>query len=401
MSYGENNTMPLKKNPEKRKKCWIYGALTALLLFSLVYRLYLVYHVGYMSDGYTPDEGNYIAMAQRLVEQHVYSFWGYGSDAYVSPGFPLFLAAVMRVFGTGMTGIHAVKVIQAVLSTLTILLSWILSHQLTRRYTPGFIAVIALSLFTDMAIYSRYLLTETLYFFTMMLFFVVFAAAAKQGKRWMYALSGVLFCVTVMVRPMIFALFPILFLAAYFMCKPEKKHFLQCCGCFLLGFIVTALPWWIRNVAVLGQFVLFATQSNPLFAGIAENTEALGSDPGFLGCIKLLFVQLWEHPLSTLRWMLIKKFYIIFNGSVTEQIPLGMLSCMIKNFTVMMGFSGTFLMLLNRRLRWPAIALLFYVALSFVFVPTARYAVQYIILLSISAGYLLSAAAAAVRKDSL
>ena len=61
---------------------------------------------------------------------------------------------------------------------------------------------------------------------------------------------------------------------------------------------MVGLPWWIRNVVSLGQFVLLATQTNPLYAGLARDPEVLGlENPGSLfGNVLLLFQLLFTAP---------------------------------------------------------------------------------------------------------
>lgn len=361
--------------------------LVCLLAFS--YYVFFIEASGKYSEDYMHDEGNYIAMAKRLVAGEEYSYWGEGSDAYVSPGFPLFLTVCMSIFGTDVQGIHCIKAVQCVLATFTVLLTFILGYQLTRKYSVGIIAAILIALNGGFGAYCRYLLTECLYYFTMMLFFVVFVYTVKhQERRWLYFLSGALFCVCVMVRPLIIIVTPFLFLPGVIRNWKQWRKILIPIGLFAAGFVLLALPWWIRNLVTLGKFVPLATQTNPIYAGLAPDVAALGlSDPGsLLGNIKLLFRLLIEHPFQTIYWMTVGKFQIIF----MDDLPLFVLQSVtaaVKDIALYVGLVGALCALLHKRYRWPTILFFVYFLSSFLFVPVARYALQYMPFLAIYAGY--------------
>ena len=67
---------------------------------------------------------------------------------------------------------------------------------------------------------------------------------------------------------------PVLFIPLLLQCwrqwkdDPKQTRFpwkklLVPIGLFFLGVLLVGLPWWIRNVVSLGQFVLLATQTTP------------------------------------------------------------------------------------------------------------------------------------------
>jgi 4-amino-4-deoxy-L-arabinose transferase-like glycosyltransferase len=86
------------------------------------------------------DEENYIATAERLLTEHVFSFWGDGPDAYVSPGYPMFLTVLFAVFGVGARGVCAVRIIQCLMTGATVFLTYRLGRTLTGRDGAGLIA---------------------------------------------------------------------------------------------------------------------------------------------------------------------------------------------------------------------------------------------------------------------
>lgn len=363
-----------------------WGCLVLITLAAFFYCLNYVETVDKFSESYTPDEGNYIKMAQRLLSEHIYSFWGGSPDAYVSPGFPLFLAGCMKLFGTDLVGIHCVKLVQAVLASLTVVLTFVLGRQLTKRDSVGLIAAALIALNGYYPTYCRLLLTENLYLFTMMLFFVFFVYASRQEKKWLHFLAGVLFCVTVMVRPLVVIVGPFLYLPRIVKKRKQWKEWLFPLLLFAGGFVLLALPWWIRNAVTLHRFIPLATQTNPIFAGLAPDVTEL-EDPGsMLGNLKLLFQLFFAHPLETAYWMTVGKFKIIFMNSPNTR-KLQNLTVLVKDVTLYVGMLGCARALFTKEHVWQTVVFLVYLLSSFLFVPTSRYALQYFPFLAIFAGY--------------
>lgn len=348
----------------------------------------------YDESAYTHDEANYVAMARRLAEGGFYSYWGDEPDAYVSPGFPLFLTVCMKIFGTTVEGLHYIKILQAVLSVVTVLLTFCLGYQLTQNYIASIIASFLIAINGMYGLYASVFLTESFYYFTMMLAFVIFVMAVQTEKLWLHFCAGFAFCVSIMVRPLVFVVLPFLYLPLILRQWKNWKAMALPILMFAAGFLLVVLPWWIRNIVILDRFVLFATQTNPIFAGLAPDVEALGlHDPGSMfGNVKLLFQLLKEDFVSTVSWMTIGKFGVIFG--VNEPVPLGSsaLSAGAKNAAVFLGMVGALLALFNKRLRWPAVVLWVYLLSSFLFIPVGRYGLQYYPFLSIFAGALIVAA---------
>ena len=49
-----------------------YGALLAVCLFAFAIAIVYLYYFGLYNTNYWPDEGRYIAMARRILTEHVY-----------------------------------------------------------------------------------------------------------------------------------------------------------------------------------------------------------------------------------------------------------------------------------------------------------------------------------------
>ena len=79
------------------KVCKVLGVVLVCAI-AFAYAVVYIVRQGRFSESYSPDEGHYIAMAQRLLTEGYYSYWGGAPDAYVSPGYPIFLTLCMAVF---------------------------------------------------------------------------------------------------------------------------------------------------------------------------------------------------------------------------------------------------------------------------------------------------------------
>ena len=133
----------------KRAEKWLLedkvslAQLCALALICLGSFLFAVYHVEFMgkySTQYTPDEERYINMARRVLAGGYYSYWGYGPDAVVSPGLPIFLVGLMAIFGSGPQGIYCIQLVQCLLLAATVLCTYLLAVQFTGRRGAGLLA---------------------------------------------------------------------------------------------------------------------------------------------------------------------------------------------------------------------------------------------------------------------
>ena len=378
------------------------AAVLLVCLISFALAFLCMKRFGFYSTDYSPDEGHYIDMARRLLSDHVYSYWGEGPDAYTPYGYPVFLAVGMAIFGSDLNGLLCLKIVHCVLIAATVLLTYLLGKMLTGKFSVGFIACFLIAFNPSYYFYGTKLLTEPLYFFYMLLFFLTFLWANQGDKPWRYTLSGALFALAMMVRPLIVVILPFVFLPSLVRNWKKWRAFLTPLLLFLAGFVAVCLPWWIRNLVTLHQFIPLATQTNPIYAGLSPALSGLPesiyagpapdltglADPGsFSGNLKLMLQLFLDDPIGMTYWMTFGKFYIIFMQDVGTQFNA--LVTFIWNVNVYVGLFGALRALFTRR--WWGLALVFwvYLAASFLFVPVIRYALQYLPFMAIFAGDLL------------
>lgn len=103
---------------------------------------------------------------------------------------------------------------------------------------------------------------------------------------------------------------------------------------------------------------------------------------------------------GTVYWLTFGKFEIIFMSDIPKAV-CRILTLFVRDITVYLGLCGGVRALFSKKGWGPSLVFWVYLASSFLFVPTGRYALQYLPLLAILAAWLLGLAfkGAAVRKE--
>ena len=261
------------------KRLWSVYAL--LLLVALGFRLFIALRL----PNDEPDDGRvYAQIAINVLEQHVYSHDNqppYASSLIRLPGYPLFLAGVYKVFGHGNN--KAVRVVQAVIDTLTCVLIALVAFQWAvdpeRKHRAALIAFALAAVCPFTAIYVATVLTEvaTNFLAVAMVLTVTFAFRAtddtdstdtnrrstnRRAVLW-WAVSGLIVGLAVLFRPDsgLFAAAVGLTLVLWLLVRrgvrelPRRLRKLVFSGAvFSLAFCLLLVPWTIRNYRVFHLF---------------------------------------------------------------------------------------------------------------------------------------------------
>jgi len=143
----------------RRRRLWLF---VFLILLTAGFRIYVAHH---WANDAPDDSKTYARIARNLLEQHSYSDAEappYAPTLIRLPGYPLFLAAIYKVFGHGNNG--AVRIAQALIDTATcglialLAFYWEPDEDRKRATAIAALALAAVCPFT--AIYSATVLTE-------------------------------------------------------------------------------------------------------------------------------------------------------------------------------------------------------------------------------------------------
>lgn len=353
------------------------------------------------------DSIHYDQSAIILVQRHFFSFWGYGPDAYVTPGYPLFLALcyglAAHLSSLHSVAIHLTILIQAVLSALVGgFMYWIGRRFLQRQW--AIVAILLWAVYPP-AIWSiTQILTETLYLFLLWLFLwlLVNAMERKQGVWW--GLAGFALGLCGLVRPTVFPL--VLVGVLYGLLRLRESQSLRApivwFGSYIVGFLIPIMPWWVRNFRLMHQVVLSDTEiGNPLLYGSDPNFQhdpLLGQGLSEAQQKHLAMARIQSgfshHPLSTLHWYTIGKLDYLFGKPWYP--PLSAHAAAFVQFWVnihllwvILGGIGIVLGLAVRNMRVLSLMALFFIVIQLPFIPINRYAFPLMSMLFLGLGYVL------------
>ena len=242
--------------------------LVLLLLIALLLRVLWVVLIQPPSWEIYRDSIAYDRMGGLLVSSGTLSLSEAGvpvPSAFYTPGYPLFIAAVYAVFGTGAGRESALYLAQAVVSVITLFAIYRIGLRMYGRKV-ALLAVAIGALYWPFVMANNLALTEVL--FMLVLSFLVLAAVRllQSASWWNAALFGLLLGLCCLVRPVVvlWGVAPFLFLLK----KVPFRRLTLMGGLALLVFSLVMSPWWVRNAEAFGRFVPFNTSSaNPLLVG--------------------------------------------------------------------------------------------------------------------------------------
>ncbi len=270
----------------RRARALVAGAVAAGLIVRLAFAL------GYWVDKpLTLDEQEYLLLAGNLAAGRGFTYAGTdqpeGRVDHVgrAPGYPLFVAGILRMTGAGdepRRALPAVKVVQALIGALGV---WLLAA-LAGRAGGARAAVAAAwlaALYPPLIWMPAYVLSETLYSVLALLTALMLSRAidnggiVSSGPGPAFA-AGLLAGVAALTRPAM--LFFLLLAAAWLLARRRPAL----ASALALGFALVVAPWSARNLHEYGRFVLIASEggvtfwtgNNPLARGEGD----LAANPG-------------------------------------------------------------------------------------------------------------------------
>jgi hypothetical protein len=255
--------------------------LIAVLALALAVRLVAVIAVDTPQQApRTPAESDaptYYALADHLLDGTGYRYdAGEAPTAKRTPGYPLFIASIFKVFGRSFT---AVRLVQCVVDVATAYLVFALTVLALGSAGVGVLAALGYAVYLPAVQSTTYIMTETTYTFSLVLATTLTVLAARARNYLLYAISGITFGISAMVRPgailLPFALLVVSVLTSLtrhssldrgvgrVLGAPPRRGFerapLAEFAVLCLAFAIAVLPWTVRNQRALGRWIPTST----------------------------------------------------------------------------------------------------------------------------------------------
>jgi len=275
------------------------------------------------------DAGNYFTYSYNLRYKHTYSREigdmrdlesPVHPDSHRSPGYPLFLALFLEGLSFH-SFVHRVVIAQAVLSTLTLIMAFLLFKGfLPRAWALAASLLVAIS--PHLIIPNSFVITETLFCFLLVAVAWVVSLFASRPSAILALFTGILIGLASLVRPILEYL-PFL-LGLWFIAEYRRRGGLRYGLAVCFGFFLVFLPWMLRNAITLGafaddtlliNFLHHGMYPNFTFEGVPESrgypylfdprSPAISKD--IHSVLQEILRRFHEEPWEHLQWFLVGK----------------------------------------------------------------------------------------------
>ncbi len=248
-------------------------------------RSFLIFSLPYPSYPEKIDDAHqYDIMALNILQGHGFSqkeSAPFEPTICRTPIYPFFLASVFGVFGHSYT---AVYIIQALMSTLTALLVYIIAlkgssenplpYSLSldgggslrvgvKKKQVASLAYLLAILCPFLWFSARMLYTEIFITFLVALLILLIVYTLEKGKLWLYFISGIMMGVTLLTRPAL-APFPFILSLLIILSEKNRDNFLNLFSktlIYLAAVLLVWSPWIIRNYVVFKKIIPLSVAS--------------------------------------------------------------------------------------------------------------------------------------------
>lgn len=246
---NSNEVSPLDRSLGKR---WLPSNLWAFTLLGAVARA-LFASIYFKFSGFPPLLTRLcedVAIAQSLISGHGYGspfFVNSGPTAFIAPGYPLFLALVIKIFGTGSISAAVVILCQETFSLLTLALALCVARRHFGKKAANFAGLICALAPPMLA--PPLLIWDTAFSALAVTGFLVLASTLRLA-RCRFIPAGAACALVGLTNP---SLLPSLFALCGWVAWKTKK--VPWAG--IVTFCLLFSPWPIRNAVVMHAFIPF------------------------------------------------------------------------------------------------------------------------------------------------
>ena len=283
-----------KTRPMRRDRQAFY----LLLLITLIVRI--VYVLRVTPEPVLYDAVTYDTIALNISRHGAFSLYHPRPTAYVTPGYPLFLAGIYALFGE--SNFAVVRVFQALLSIAVIFFVFYSVREMTDNRAIPWLAAIGCILYIPFTDANQFILTEVLFSFVLIVSFYAMVLEEKYQRTSYRIFFGAMLGVSCLVRPILF------FLPAFILgieslvflisrSNDARQRFTRRFKDSILVYgvlFLTLCPWIARNYLVFRSFIPFSTEGgNPLYLGTVYQYAVDGKSMHIQGLSEIEQNRVW------------------------------------------------------------------------------------------------------------
>lgn len=274
----EDKDVPAQNGPEAERRGMLAVTVISAALALLVRATYVVAQSNspfIVGDFVSGDSLLYMELARNIASGHGMSVDGQPT-AFVGPGYPLFLAALLKA-GLDSFGIGLIQAALGAATTAVIALCAAEIAPVRLRVQWAAVAGVAAAVYPHFVFWTGYILTETL-FLLLAAVSVLAALIALRGSARAAALSGAAAGAAALTRPP-FLTVAIVVVAWWIIgeLRAASPRRIALPLVFAVGTIALLAPWTIRNELELGFPLVATTESGHVFYQGNSRTSNGGS----------------------------------------------------------------------------------------------------------------------------
>lgn len=222
-----------------------------------LYVLAAIVRLIYVSQGYDvppQDTRDYDDIALNLLAGEGFvareNWFGFEVRSWRAPFYPLFLAAVYGIAGYSH---EAVRVVQCLVGSGTVVLVYLIARALGRR--EAWVAGVLAAVYGPLVSISNEVMTETWFCFFQTLSVYALIRYGKQHQVKWGLIGGISIGLSALTRPVGLLILPAYALVVLWRNRRDWRPIVTVVGAVLL----ITVPWTIRNYAVHGVWPVFST----------------------------------------------------------------------------------------------------------------------------------------------
>lgn len=229
---------------ERHRRTVLIGLLVVAFALRLAAALILPIDYRYRAQ----DAVEYVSDARHLLTLGVFGEEPGVAYAQIPPAYPLFIAAI---FALTKQSLMAVRLVQVVLSTLIVWLTYLIGREITSKNIV-LLGVFVSAVYPVWLIYTVVFMTETLYTVLLLVFTWCLIRSLKVYTAKFAVLTGVTFGLALLTREILFV-FPLLLPVAFWWSRISWQHAWRYLLLFAIATLLVLSPWLARNYHTFGQ----------------------------------------------------------------------------------------------------------------------------------------------------